>query len=245
MGISQVKQKNNNKKQQREDGRKDKTMDSRQQNIRRQSLWNFGTLYVYSYRKNFVKLLTDQKSWLISLLSMQSLTSEIFTDPILFSLPTWPFWLLKSLLSSFPILNSSTLILPTLWLWVLDCWSLNANWLTNVLDPCYPYFQSRTLKQVPAGTAFCRLWCEDYTKIFLSIWCCPRMMKIKILLILMATHQHTQRCTHIHPYIYIYTHEYILLCNSSGRTCKGPIYGSNRSVWKLLVLDRNTWNHLL
>ena len=27
-------------------------------------------------------------------------------------------------------------------------------------------------------------------------------------------------------------------------TCWGPIYRSNRSVWKLIVLDRNTWYHI-
>ena len=30
--------------------------------------------------------------------------------------------------------------------------------------------------------------------------------------------------------------------NSS--TCLCPIYLSNRSVYKLLLLDRNTWNHI-
>ena len=30
----------------------------------------------------------------------------------------------------------------------------------------------------------------------------------------------------------------------SGSTCKGPIYGSNKSVWKLLVLDRNSWYNI-
>ena len=29
----------------------------------------------------------------------------------------------------------------------------------------------------------------------------------------------------------------------SGSTCKSSIYGLNRSVLKLLVLDKNTWNH--
>ena len=31
--------------------------------------------------------------------------------------------------------------------------------------------------------------------------------------------------------------------NSEWETCYDPIYGSNRSVGKLLVLERNTWNH--
>ena len=30
----------------------------------------------------------------------------------------------------------------------------------------------------------------------------------------------------------------------SGSTCSGPIYESNRSVWKLFVLGRNTWHHI-
>ena len=29
----------------------------------------------------------------------------------------------------------------------------------------------------------------------------------------------------------------------SGSTCYGPIYESNRSVWKLLVLDKDMWNN--
>ena len=31
--------------------------------------------------------------------------------------------------------------------------------------------------------------------------------------------------------------------NSS--TYQDPIYGSSRSVWKLLVFDRNNWNHII
>ena len=31
----------------------------------------------------------------------------------------------------------------------------------------------------------------------------------------------------------------------SDSTYKGPICGSNTSAWKILVLDRNTWNHII
>ena len=27
-------------------------------------------------------------------------------------------------------------------------------------------------------------------------------------------------------------------------TQSGPIYGSNKSVWELSILDRNTWNYI-
>ena len=30
----------------------------------------------------------------------------------------------------------------------------------------------------------------------------------------------------------------------TGRTCQAPIYGSNTSIWKLLQLDRYSWNHI-
>ena len=30
----------------------------------------------------------------------------------------------------------------------------------------------------------------------------------------------------------------------SGSTCLDPIYESNRFVWKIFVLDSNTWNHM-
>ena len=30
----------------------------------------------------------------------------------------------------------------------------------------------------------------------------------------------------------------------SKSTCYGPVYGSNKFVWKLLVLSRNSWNHI-
>ena len=31
----------------------------------------------------------------------------------------------------------------------------------------------------------------------------------------------------------------------NGSTCYNLINGSNRSIWKLLILDRNTWNYII
>ena len=95
-----------------------------------------------------------------------------------------------------------------LWIWVLD-WPMSLILATSTsgLRPSCRFIC------IHVDTALC-LFVNPHKEIPQTIWCCPKMLKIRILLILTAIHNTCRDHTHTSIYICMNTHSCATSCIS-------------------------------
>ena len=180
---------------QRVEGRKQTDTDLEQQNAGRWS-WHFLTfsLCMYGYRKNSAKIWHSyQRCWLISGHRLHRSMSHFWFHTAFRLVRTHILQLTDQ-----PRTPSPNCLTPHSELWMSDALlrSFTSNWLTSFI---FFFFQSRMFTRAQLSVCSSR---QNRQRVPLDILTPVKNAKDKILF-WTPIHEHTQRPTHIHPYIYI------------------------------------------